>query len=91
MAYLVRASDRFGRAWTVEDPEAGRVAAIADRIGDDPAALAAAILAIDTVFDRGLAAQESLRGALAAALGGLLSGDPMAVVRRTLASQGERT
>ncbi len=36
IAYLVRASNRFGRAWTADDPQAGRIAAIADRIGRDP-------------------------------------------------------
>ncbi len=91
MAYLIRASNRFGRAWTVEDPEAGRVAAIADRVGHDPQALVAAILAIDTVFDRELAAREAFRTPLAAALDGLLSGDPLAVVRRALDTEENRT
>ena len=80
MAYLVRASGRFGRQWPAEDPEAGRVAAIADRAGDDPAALVAGILALDTVFDPALAARPDFRAPLAAALAILLSPDPIAVV-----------
>jgi fructuronate reductase len=91
MAWLVRASGRFGRAWPVEDPQAARVAAIADRIGDDPAALVRGILSIDTVFDPGLAASPDFRAALAEALGGLLSPDPLVAVRRTLATAEERT
>jgi fructuronate reductase len=93
MTYLVRASDRFGRAWTVEDPEAGRVAAIADRVGRDPAALVAEIVAIDTVFDPALAGRPEFRTSVAAALDGLLSAEPMAVVRRVLdrARMEERT
>jgi fructuronate reductase len=82
MAYLVRASRRFGAAWPADDPEAARVAAIADRIGRDPPALAAAIVAIDTVFDPGLAGCETFRKSIAEALEALLSDDPMAAVRR---------
>ena len=82
MAYLLRASQRFGAAWPAEDPEAARVAAIADRIGRDPPALAAAILAIDTVFDPAIAASETFRARIAGALEALLSDDPMAAVRR---------
>ncbi len=81
MAYLVRASDRFGRQWPAEDPEAARVAAIAERTGDDPTALVAGILALDTVFAPALAAREDFRAPLAAALAGLLSPDPMSVIR----------
>ena len=84
MAYLVRASDRFGRQWPVEDPEAARVAAVAGRAGDDPAGLVAGILALDTVFDPALAVREDFRAPLAAALRGLLSADPTAVVRAAL-------
>jgi fructuronate reductase len=89
MAYLIRASDRFGRAWTVEDPLAPRIAAIADRVGHDPDALVTGILAVDAVFDRALAAREEFGGALATALAGLLSADPMAVVRGALETAGE--
>jgi fructuronate reductase len=84
MAYLLRASDRFGRAWAADDPQAARIAAIADRVGDDPAALAAGILGVDAVFDPDLAAREEFRAPIVAALGGLLADDPMAVVRRAL-------
>ena len=61
MATLVRASDRFGRQWPAADPEAARVAAIADRTGDDPQALVAGILALDTVFAPALAARPDFR------------------------------
>ncbi len=50
MAYLARASGRFGRQWSVDDPYAARIAAIADRTGDDPAALVDGIVAIDAIF-----------------------------------------
>jgi fructuronate reductase len=88
MAYLVRASDRFGRDWAVEDPEAARVAAMADRVGHDVPALTAEILAIDSVFAPEVAARAELRGAIADALEGLLSGEPMAFVRRVLDAPG---
>ena len=84
MAYLVRASDRFGRQWRAEDPEAERVALIADRTGNDPAALVAGILGLDTVFAPELAARAEFRAPLAAALAGFLSPEPMAVIRHAL-------
>ncbi len=81
MAYLIRSSARFGKSWRVEDPYGDRVAAIAERVGDDAAGLVAEILAIDTIFDRELAADATFRSALAARLGGLLSDEPLACVR----------
>ncbi|MDX8518230.1 mannitol dehydrogenase family protein [Mesorhizobium dulcispinae] len=85
MAYLVKASARFGRAWRVSDPFAERIAAIADRIGSDSKALADAILAIDAIFDPSLAASDMFRANVAAGLDGLLSDDPMAFVRHVYA------
>ena len=82
MVYLIKASARFGKRWTVSDPYAERIAAIADRVGNDTAALAAEILAIDTIFDRRLAASAVFRAAIVEGLDGLLSGDPMGYVRR---------
>ncbi|KAA3452418.1 mannitol dehydrogenase family protein [Mesorhizobium sp. SARCC-RB16n] len=84
MAYLILASARFGKRWPVSDPYAGRIAAIADETGRDAQALASAILAIDTIFDPGLAANEIFRAAVTSALGELLSDDPMAAVRHSL-------
>jgi fructuronate reductase len=84
MAYLIQASARFGKRWPVSDPYAGKVAEIADVTGGDAQALAAGILAIDTIFDPGLAANETFRKAVTSALDGLLSDDPMAVVGRSL-------
>lgn len=84
MAYLIQASARFGKRWPVSDPYAGKVATIADATGHDAPALASAILAIDTIFDPGLAANEIFRGAVTSALGELLSDDPMAAVRHSL-------
>lgn len=80
MAYLVRASARFGRQWQAADPEAARVAAIADHAGDDAAALVAGILALDTVFAPALAADAGFRAGLANALALLLSPDPLRAV-----------
>ncbi|TPL86005.1 mannitol dehydrogenase family protein [Mesorhizobium sp. B2-3-12] len=88
MAYLILASARFGKHWTVSDPYAGKVAAIADAAGRDAPMLASAVLAIDTIFDPGLAADETFRKAVTSALGELLSGDPMAAVRRSLEQDG---
>ncbi|RNJ47290.1 D-mannonate oxidoreductase [Mesorhizobium erdmanii] len=84
MAYLIQASDRFGKRWPVSDPYAGKVAEIADATGRDAPALASAILAIDTIFDPGLAANAAFRAAVTSALGELLSDDPMAAVRHSL-------
>ena len=82
MVYLIRSSDRFGKSWTVSDPYAARIAGIADRVGNDAAALATEILAIDTIFDRALAASAEFRQAIVAGLEGLLSDQPLAYVRR---------
>lgn len=86
MAYLVKASDRFGRAWEVSDPFADKIAAIADRIGSDSKALVDAILAIDAIFEPELASDETFRAHLAAGLDGLLSNDPIGFVRRVCAT-----
>ncbi|WP_312891360.1 mannitol dehydrogenase family protein [Mesorhizobium silamurunense] len=85
MAYLVKASARFGRAWPVSDPFAEKIAAIADRIGADSKALTDAILAIDAVFDPALAADATFRAHVIAALEGLLSDDPMGFVGQVCA------
>ncbi|OBQ70960.1 mannitol dehydrogenase family protein [Mesorhizobium erdmanii] len=84
MAYLIQASTRFGKRWSVSDPYAGKVAGIADATGRDAPALASAILAIDTIFDPGLAANQTFRAAVISALGELLSDDPMAAVQHSL-------
>ena len=84
MAYLIQASEKFGKRWPVSDPYAGKVAAIADATGRDAQALASSILAIDTIFDPGLAVNDVFRRAVTSALDGLLSDDPMATVRRNL-------
>ncbi|QPC92012.1 mannitol dehydrogenase family protein [Mesorhizobium sp. INR15] len=84
MAYLVQASSRFGKRWPVSDPYAGKVADIADTAGRDAQALVSGILAIDTIFDPGLATNDTFRKTVTSALGGLLSDDPMAAVRRAL-------
>jgi fructuronate reductase len=85
MAYLIRSSARFGRRWPVSDPYGDRIAGIADAVGADTKALAAAILAIDTIFDPELAANHDFRRAITSALDGLLCDDPMAFVRQVCA------
>ncbi|MER8826180.1 mannitol dehydrogenase family protein [Mesorhizobium sp. M0938] len=85
MAYLIRSSARFGRRWPVSDPYGDRIAGLADAIGADTKALAAAILAIDTIFDPKLAANGDFRNAIIAGLDGLLGDDPMAFVRQVCA------
>lgn len=82
MAYLIRASDRFGRLWNADDPYAAQVAAIAERVGDDAASLVSGILAIDGIFDPELAANGRFRTALTEGLAGLLGREPLAYVRR---------
>jgi fructuronate reductase len=72
----------------VSDPYAEKVAAIADATGRDAQALASAILAIDTIFDPGLAANGIFRAAVTSCLDELLSHDPMAAVRRSLEQSG---
>jgi fructuronate reductase len=84
MAYLILASARFGSRWPVSDPYAAKVAAIADATGNDAQALVSAILAIETIFDPGLAANGTFRRTVTSALEALLSNDPMAAVRRSL-------
>jgi fructuronate reductase len=81
MVYLIRASDRFGRAWTADDPYASRIAAIADRVGNDPAALVGEILAIRAIFTVELTESAEFRRVLVARLEGLLSDDPIAHIR----------
>lgn len=76
MAYLIRASDRFGRQWKADDPFAGRIAALADKLGDDAPALADAILRIDAIFHPVLAADKAFRRAALAGLTAFLSPDP---------------
>ena len=85
MAYLIKASRRFGRAWLVSDPFAERIAAIADRIGSNSRSLADAILAIDAIFDPALAANATFRTHVVAGLDGLLADNPMAFVRQVCA------
>lgn len=84
MAYLVAASSRFGKRWQADDPYAGTVAAIADRIGDDPPALVDAILSLDSIFPEELSGNERLRALLAQRLAGLLGPDPRGFIRRIL-------
>ncbi|WFP78245.1 mannitol dehydrogenase family protein [Mesorhizobium sp. WSM4906] len=85
MAYLVKASAHFGRAWQASDPFAERIAAIAGRIGADSEALADAILAIDAIFDPSLAANTTFRAHVTTGLDGLLSNNPMRFVRQVCA------
>ncbi|TIU25226.1 MAG: mannitol dehydrogenase family protein, partial [Mesorhizobium sp.] len=85
MAYLIKASARFGRAWQVSDPFAEKIAEIVDRVGADSKELANAILAINAIFDRSLAASDMFRANVVAGLDGLLSDDPMAFVRHVRA------
>ncbi len=82
MTYLVLASERFGRRWTVEDPFAAEGAAIADRIGHDTAALTDAFLAHEAIFDAALASRPAFREPVARHLAGLLSPDPVAYLRQ---------
>ncbi|TGP23634.1 mannitol dehydrogenase family protein [Mesorhizobium sp. M1D.F.Ca.ET.184.01.1.1] len=85
MAYLVKASARFGRAWRVSDPFAEKITAIAGNIGSDSKALADAILAIDAIFDPALAADARFRAHVVAGLDGLLSDDPIGFVGQVCA------
>ncbi|MGE0279143.1 MAG: hypothetical protein AB7P20_00820 [Rhizobiaceae bacterium] len=88
MAYLILASGRFGSRWKADDPQAGQIAAIADRIGDDREMLVPSILAIDAIFDAELAANRTFRTAVAKGLAAMLSNDPMDYLREMLKSPG---
>ncbi|MBS3651053.1 mannitol dehydrogenase family protein [Pseudaminobacter sp. 19-2017] len=81
MAYLIRASERFGRAWTADDPYAERIADIADRTGNDAKALADAILAIDTIFRPELAQSPVFRENIVCGLKAFLASDPTEYLR----------
>ncbi|CDX26749.1 Mannitol dehydrogenase domain-containing protein [Mesorhizobium sp. ORS 3324] len=81
MAYLIKASARFGRAWQVSDPFAEKIELIADRVGRDSKGLVEAILAIDAIFHPALAADDTFRANVTIALDGLLSENPMVFVR----------
>ena len=82
MTWLVLAAPRFGARWTADDPFAAEGAAIAERIGADPAALTDAFLAHEAIFEPGLAARPAFRAPVARHLAGLLSPDPVAYLRR---------
>ena len=85
IVYLAYASDGFGRRWSVQDPFAERIAAIADRVGKDGASLAAEVLSNESLFDRELFENAAFRATVARHLDGLLSGDPIAYVRGLVA------
>ncbi len=86
MFYLVSASDRFGRRWSVEDPFAAEAARIADRAGHDSAALVAGFTAHDSIFDRALAGRAEFRSGVMRHLDGLLSPDPVGWLRQVAAA-----
>ena len=88
MAYLIFASDRFGRRWIADDPQADRIASIADHIGDDPKMLVAEILAFDAIFDGELAGHPAFRIGVTQALAAMLSADPASYLREILNSIG---
>lgn len=88
MAYLLRASDRFGRAWTVDDPYAQRLAAIADRVGNDAEQLCTEIMAIEAIFHRELSANTAFRDGVAGNLDVLLAGDTVAHVKQICQKSG---
>ena len=74
MAYCLCGARRFGGRWTVDDPWAGRVAAIAEDVGGDFDALATALLGISEIFGSDIAGSPA-SPVIAANLRGLLSGD----------------
>ena len=76
MAYLIRGAWRFGAPWTPDDPIAADVAAIADRLGNDPPALVRAISGLAAIFPAELAQTPAFRTEVATALAGLLGSDP---------------
>lgn len=88
MAWLILASDRFGKRWTADDPYAANVASIADGIGDDPEALVSAILSIGAIFDPALAADADFKASVVASLKGFLDGDAAGVVKHALEKSG---
>lgn len=60
MAFL-RQRDGTGRTWTVVDPMADRLTAIAAEHGDDPAALAEALFAVGEIFPPAISGNAAFR------------------------------
>lgn len=77
MAYCLCGASRFGAGWTVDDPWAGRVAAIGEEVSGDFAALAAALLGIRELFGSDII-DSPARLAIAGDLRGLLASDARA-------------
>ncbi|WP_370677884.1 mannitol dehydrogenase family protein [Pleomorphomonas sp. PLEO] len=72
MAFL-RGSDGNGRSWTVADPMAARLTAIAGEHGDDPVALADALFAISEIFPAAISGNAPFRKATTQHLRSLLT------------------
>lgn len=72
MAFL-RQGDGQGRTWTVADPMAARLTAIAAGNGDDAAALADALFAIREIFPAAVADNAAFRAATVAHLTSILT------------------
>ena len=60
---FLRGSDGNGRSWTVSDPMAAHLTAIAAEHGDDPAALADALFAVSEIFPPTIAGNAPFRKA----------------------------
>ncbi|HXT08328.1 MAG TPA: mannitol dehydrogenase family protein [Roseiarcus sp.] len=86
MTYCLCGASRFGARWTVNDPWAGRVAAIGDEVGGDFAALAAALIGIGEIFGSDILDSPACP-AIAGHLRGLLLGDARSYLSHCLSNR----
>ena len=87
LAYLLRASRRFGARWTAADPYAERIAGIAEASGGDMRGLVDGILGIQAIFDPALAANQRFRDGLGRSLAGLVGPDPVGFLKDFMAAR----
>jgi mannitol-1-phosphate/altronate dehydrogenase len=67
MRFLLRRDERGGM-FAINDPLAGKLAAPVAKAGDNPAALATALLGVSEIFDPALSNNTEFRGHVIAAL-----------------------
>jgi len=75
-----------GSRYPLRDPRAGAIAARLAGVGDDPGAIAAALLGLPDVFPDAFAADQAIRDAVTAALGRILGRGIAAAMRAELAA-----
>jgi fructuronate reductase len=77
IAYCLSGASRFGRRWNPSDPLAERIIAMGEQCREDFAALATAVLGVDSIFASDMATPP-MAATIGEHLRGLLDGDPRA-------------